>query len=114
NEKRSFPCFAIVRTTKTDKLKIKVGTTSTEVTPLGTQLQNQKIFQFIYQLNAKYLSHLSKPVIDQTHYTENVDLMLNADMSDLKSIRKALALYDLDLVPATHEIEVLVITDSGK
>jgi hypothetical protein len=113
-EKRSFPCFALVRTSKTDKLKSKGGTASTEVTPFGTQIQNQKFFQFIYQLNAKYLSHLSRPVIDQTSYAANVDLNLNADMSDLNSIRKALVQYDLDLIPGTYEIEVLVITDSGK
>jgi hypothetical protein len=112
-EKRTFPCLALVRTSKTDKMKSTGGAVSTEVTPFGAQIHNQKFFQFIYQLNAKYLSHLSKPVIDQTQYSGNVNLSITADMGDLNSIRKALAAYDLDLVPGTHEIEVLVISDSN-
>lgn len=113
-EKRTFPCLALVRTSKTDKIKSIGGAASTEVTPFGAQVHNQKFFQFIYQLNAKYLSHLSKPVIDQTQYAGNVNLSITADMGDLNSIRKALAAYDLDLITGTHEIEVLVISDSSK
>ncbi|MBT1704908.1 redoxin domain-containing protein [Chryseosolibacter indicus] len=110
-EKRSFPCLALVRTSKADKIKSTGGASSTEVTPFGAQIHNQKFFQFIYQLNAKYLSHLAKPVIDQTQYTGNVSLAIHADMGNLNAIRKALATYDLDLVPGTQEVEVLVITD---
>jgi hypothetical protein len=113
-EKRTFPCLALVRTSKTDKIKSTAGAASTEVTPFGAQVHNQKFFQLIYQLNAKYLSHLSKPVIDQTQYSGNVNLSITADMGDLNSIRKALAAYDLDLIPGTNEIEVLVISDSSK
>ncbi|HNC28445.1 MAG TPA: redoxin domain-containing protein [Cyclobacteriaceae bacterium] len=113
-EKRTFPCLALVRTSNRDKIKSAGGAASTDVTPFGAQVHNHKFLPFIYQLNVKYLAHLSKPVIDQTNYSNTVDLNLNADMSDLSSIRKALALYDLDLVPGTHEIEVLVITDSRK
>ena len=78
---------------KTDKIKSTGGLASTEVTPFGAQVHNQKFFQFIYQLNAKYLSHLSKPVIDQTQYAGNVNLSITADMGDLNSIRKALAAW---------------------
>lgn len=112
-EKRSFPCLALVRTSKADKIKSSGGAATTEVSPFGAKIQNQKFLQFLYQLNAKYLSHLQKPVVDQTQYTGNVSITLTADMGDLESIRKALAAYDLDLVAGTHEVEVLVITDSS-
>ena len=112
-EKRSFPCLALMRTSGANKLKTRGGEPFTEVHPSGAQIRNQSFLPFIFQLNVKYLSHLSIPVIDQTGYKHKIDLTLEADMSNLASIRKALATYDLDLLPGTHEIEVLVITDSN-
>lgn len=111
-EKRSFPCYALVRTSKHDKIKTRGGTAGTEVTPFGARVQNQTFIPLLFQLNAKYLAHLQKPVIDQTGYTGKADLTLTADMDNPEAIRQALAAYDLDLVVGTHEIEVLVIRDA--
>ena len=63
-------------------------------------------------LEVKYLQHLPTPLINQTGYTERVDLHLMASLSQVEELRKALQAYDLDLVERMEAIEVLVIRDN--
>lgn len=111
-EIRSRQVLAVVRTGKKDKLKSAGGTPAVEIDAFGCQLRNHYLSNLALQLNAKYLQHLSTPVIDETGYKGRVDMSLAADMSNVSSIKKALKLYDLDLVEKTQEIEVLVIRDA--
>ena len=96
-----------------DKLKTLGGESKLEVNPFGAQMQNQWLINFIYQLNAKYLAHLSTPVVDETGYKSRIDMSFDANMNDVSSIRTALKKYNLDLIEAQREVEVLVIRDSG-
>jgi hypothetical protein len=52
------------------------------------------------------------PVIDATGYTEGIDLLLDTNITDIASLRKALQKYDLDLVEKDYAIDMLVIGDS--
>lgn len=111
-ETREKPCLALVRTTDEDKLKSKGGKSSFEFDATGGTLNNWTISMLIAQLNAKYLQHLSMPVVDETHYKHLVDLKITADMSDVESIRKAIQPYGLDLIPSTCDLEMIVVRDN--
>jgi hypothetical protein len=51
------------------------------------------------------------PFIDETGLTQNFDLMMNTDMSNLDCVRYELKKIGLDLVQGTKEMRVLVLRD---
>lgn len=111
-EVQSRKVLALVRTSEKDKLKSSGGKPAVEIDAFSCRLQNHYLSNLALQLNAKYLQYLSTPVIDDTGYKGRVDLSMEADMSNIQSLRKALKAYDLDLAEKTQEIEVLVIKDT--
>jgi thiol-disulfide isomerase/thioredoxin len=113
-ESRKKPCLALVRTSIEDKIKSKGGKSSFEFDATGGTLNNWTLAMLAAQLNTKYLQHLSTPVVDQTNYKSQVDLKINADMSNIESIRKALQPYGLDLITSECDLEVIVVRDTKK
>jgi thiol-disulfide isomerase/thioredoxin len=111
-EKRKIKCLALVRTSSTDKLKSRNEKTSMVFEGGSCQLKNSFLQSFILQLNAVYLQYLPTPLIDLTGYNNKVDMILNCDLSDTKSLKDALKTYDLDLVERETTVEVLVIKDT--
>lgn len=113
-EPRKKPCLALVRTSTEDKIKSKGGKSSFEFDATGGSLNNWTLAMLTAQLNAKFLQHLSTPVVDQTNYKGQVDLKITADMSNIESIRKALQPYGLDLITSECDLEVIVVRDANK
>ena len=62
------------------------------------------------QLN-HFLQLMKIPVVDATNYKESIDIELDANLSNLESLRNALQLYDLTIVEKDYEIDMLVIKD---
>lgn len=111
-ETRKKPCLALVRTTDEDRLKSKGGKSSFEFDATGGALNNWTLGMLVAQLNAKYLQHLTTPVVDETNYKDLVDLKISADMSNVESIRKALQPYGLDLIQSQCDLEMIVVRDN--
>ncbi|MBX2914694.1 MAG: redoxin domain-containing protein [Cyclobacteriaceae bacterium] len=111
-EKRAMPCLVLVRTSDNDKIKSSQASAVTNVDAFSLSITNSSIQLLVSQLN-HYLQHLNKPVIDETGYKGNVDINLDARLSSVDDLRRALKAYDLDLIEKKHDIEVLVIRDAN-
>lgn len=109
-EKRPIPCLVLVRTSDNDKLKSNQVAFVNNADAYSLSINNSNIQLLASQLN-HYLQHLNKPVVDGTGYTGKVDINLDAKLSSVEDLRRALKAYDLDLIEKEHEIEVLVIRD---
>ncbi len=68
--------------------------------------------RFVKILNTLYLSGISAPIVDRTGFKENTDLILEANISDLKDLNIALKKYDLRLIEKLDTIPILVIKDT--
>lgn len=111
-EKRAMPCLVLVRTSDIDKLKSSQTSSVSNADAFSLSITNSSIQLLVSQLN-HYLQHLNKPVVDDTGYKGNVDINLDARLSSVDDLRKALKTYDLDLIEKKHDIEVLVIRDAN-
>ena len=89
------------------KLKTAGGLEKREYTHAGDKLQNVPVNEIINCLWA-YQQH-EAPFINETGIKENIDINLDAILTDLGDVRKALQKYDLDLVKGYKVMRVLVI-----
>ena len=107
-EKRKVKCLVLKRTSTVDKLKTKGSEMSFLFSLSKTNLQNTSLYALVNSLNA--VPTISLPIVDETGYPNNIDLTMGA-ISDLNSIRKELLRYDLELVEAERELDMLVISE---
>jgi hypothetical protein len=112
-EKRAMPCLVLVRTSDIDKLKSSQTSSVSNADAFSLSITNSSIQLLVSQLN-HYLQHLNKPVVDDTGSKGNVDINLDARLSSVDDLRKALKAYDLDLIEKKYDIEMLVIRDAIK
>jgi thiol-disulfide isomerase/thioredoxin len=110
-EKQVTRCLALVRLSKTDKLRSAGGEWQTEVTPFGAHLRNSTLAQLLMRLRVQYLQSYKLPVVDATGYTEPVDLDLEAKTYDVAELNAALAKYDLAFREQEAPAELLTIRD---
>lgn len=109
-EKRMKRSLVLERTSTIDKLQTKGGEPKHSFGPYGGAMINCKIGLLTAELN-HFLQNLEIPVIDATGYKGSVDLVIDANISNMDSLRKALQEYDLDFIEKDYPIEVLVIKD---
>lgn len=110
-EIRTKKVLALVRTSADDKLATRGGTSDYRFTGLQVSMKNIGINMLISQLSVLFLQYLPMPIVNDTGYRGRVDLELNADLSDVKSINQELSKYDLQFIEKDKEVEVLVIRD---
>ena len=110
-EARRVRSLALVRTSAADKLKSAGGERLTEAGPFRCELRNAYLNQLMMRLSQHYLQHSKLPVVDETGYTGRVDLLLEADMSNVAELNVALARYDLRLEEREAAEKVLRIRD---
>lgn len=110
-EKRLVPCWTLVRINNGDK---RLETIGGEVAGAFTgKISNLPVSYLVRYLNTFYQV---EPIIDETGFTKNIDMILDFDRNinkypDIIGIRKVLQLYGLDLVKTERELDVLVIKD---
>ncbi|QXV63735.1 TlpA family protein disulfide reductase [Mucilaginibacter sp. 21P] len=107
-------CLVLVRTSKADKLRSKGGEAAVEVGPFQATLRNVRLAHLIKRLQVQYLEGSKLPVMDGTGYTLPVDLKLDAEMSNVATLNKALAAYDLQLQEIDATVDLLVVRDNPK
>jgi thiol-disulfide isomerase/thioredoxin len=103
--------LALVRKQQIDKLKSKGGTPSSTFDAMGFELKNFPLNRLVAQLSAIYLQNHPLPVIDDTGYTDRVDIKVTASLSNVEALNEGLQPYGLALEPIEKEIEILVFRD---
>jgi thiol-disulfide isomerase/thioredoxin len=111
-QKRNTTCLVLKRTDNTDRIKTKGGKSIMSAQYGQFTLQNKKLLFLVSQLNVIAMQNSPYPVIDDSGYSEPVDLVLDANLSDVADLNKALKPYGLALVEEVREIDMLVIADN--
>jgi hypothetical protein len=113
-ETKMIKCLALVRTSKTDKIKSKGNKEEVRLDKDDEKkyISNMSVTQFVWRLDR--ITSMKFPVIDETNYTGNIDLELDVDLGNFHAIRKVLQQYDLDLREVEREIDVFVIREKQK
>jgi thiol-disulfide isomerase/thioredoxin len=114
-ETRPIPAWKLIVTKPgvAEKLKTKGGEKffSEGVTTAGYSFKNYSSSYLLVMLQASFLEVHYFPFVDETGITGNIDFSIDADMTNLEDVRKALQKQGLDFVRGTHEMKVLVIRD---
>ncbi|REA63568.1 hypothetical protein DSL64_03755 [Dyadobacter luteus] len=111
-QRRSRTCLVLTRTDSVDHIRSKGGRPLMATEYGQFTLQNKKLLFLISQLNVISMQDSPYPVVDGTGYTDPVDLILDADLSDIADLNRALKPYGLTLNEKVREIDMLVISDN--
>lgn len=125
-EKRSMPCWVLVRTSKLDKLQhheAKPGEITAKIAYekqmkfFENQEFNEILKQFFGELlrvSPNILSY-NAIIINQAGYAGKVDIVFPAwkDLKSMDDLRKALQVYDLDMIKGKREVKMLVIREKS-
>lgn len=113
-EKRKMNCLVLKRTTDDDKLATNGGAFRYSLN-YGEALNLRNLsMEWLLNMLHTYFGDLPTPIIDETEYTGNIDIDIEAKLNDLKAVKKELKRYGLDLVEEEREIEVLVLTEGNQ
>jgi len=111
-EKRKTKCLVLIRTSKTDKLKSKGGKEAATFDSYGAKLQNTSLWQLFARLNVMYLQDSPWPLVNEAAYESPVDMDIQAKLNNVDSLNQALRAYDLELISAERNTDMLIISDS--
>jgi thiol-disulfide isomerase/thioredoxin len=116
-EKRVMPVWNLVSVdksaarlkTKGDKTSISDGTGST-AWPAGFKAVNISTQQLLNAI-VYYIDYGRPPFFDETHIDSNIDIVIDADMTNIEEIRKSLRKNGLDFAKAERKFWVVVVKD---
>ena len=113
-EKRKVPCLLLVRTGTEDYLKTKGGNPEMKESEEGNSLviKNRSLKILVAFLAAKKPED-DLPIVDSSGYEGNIDLAIQANLSDFSAVRKELHRYGLDLIRSEAELDMLIISDKS-
>ncbi|PST84975.1 hypothetical protein C7T94_02315 [Pedobacter yulinensis] len=104
-------CLALVRTSQEDKIKSQGGKPEVRADLFAYDMTNLSIKRFVNEMDLKFLQAQSYAIVDQTNYTDPVDLSLRAKLDDLEAVNRELSRYDLKFEMREQQIEMLVFRD---
>ena len=109
-EWRKMPCWKIIAENNTGNIcKTKGGEPEWEGSFSGFRLQNQPMNSLLVEIWGFFQT---EPVfIDETGINYNIDLKIDAVMTDIHDIQKELQKYGLNLVKGEKEMKVIVVRD---
>ncbi|MBD1385888.1 TlpA family protein disulfide reductase [Mucilaginibacter rigui] len=110
-QKQTRRYLALQRTSTVDKLKSTGGEQEWIQDQFGMTLHYQNFTRFYWELDNYFFSLSPIPLVDETGIKGAIDIKLEANMSNVASLNKALANYDLRIVEKTGDIDILVISD---
>ena len=108
-EKQRTKCLVMKKTGASDDLKTKGGTVVSNLVKTTVILRNAPLEHLIVYLNVNN-QFTDLNVIDETGYTDNVDLNLGT-VKDLAELKKALQKYGLTLIEEERDLSMLVVRD---
>ncbi|QJD95977.1 redoxin domain-containing protein [Mucilaginibacter robiniae] len=108
-EPRLTDCLVLVRTDSTDRMRSRGGPVVNTAFTQHSQFQNCPLRYLVNDMNDDLLT-FPQPVLDETGYTGNVDLLVST-RPDLPTLNRELAAYGLQLRPARRRISLFVITE---
>lgn len=108
-EKQRTKCLVLKKTGASDDVKTKGGTMVSNGLKTTVILRNAPLEHLIVYLNVNN-QFTDLNVIDETGYTDNVDLNLST-VKDLAELKKALQKYGLTLIEEERDLSMLVVRD---
>jgi thiol-disulfide isomerase/thioredoxin len=111
-ENRHMPCWELVATNSARlQLKSKGGHTHIDGDGItGQTLINQPISVLISIIWGQ--NQDEPPIIDKTGIKNNIDISIDAILSDIKDVKKALRKHGLDLIMSKREMKTILIYDN--
>lgn len=112
-ETREMPCYKLVVTSSAsaDKLRTKGGDGRyPRAEAAGFTVKNIPV-KLLLSIIAKYHAGKQMPLVDETDIDYNIDITVDAVMTDFNDVRRALRLSGLDLIPSQRRMRVLIIRD---
>ncbi|MCW3464107.1 TlpA family protein disulfide reductase [Chitinophaga nivalis] len=113
-ERKKMLCWVLERTSNIDKIQTKGGRSLDNRNAFTFELKNRSLQYFMTYLQISYLQESPIPIIDNTNYSGNIDIVLNCDLSNINSINEELGKYDLKFVKKESLVEVIVISELNK
>lgn len=110
-EERIMPCWNLVATEKARKRLITTGGTPryTSYDFAGFEFENIPVKEIITKLWANF--QFEPLFVDKTEIIGNIDISIDADLTDFQDFKRALNKYGLNLVRGTTQVKVIVIHD---
>lgn len=114
-ERRTIPCYVIVRTSNQDKLRSNEKTTSVEKIFInGKEMQQIKKSPLGDAIKTVlYLKENPLLLIDGTGYGNKVDMNLPAEIRSIEELRMALKMYDLNVIREDRQFDFLVFREKN-
>lgn len=112
-EKRQMPYFSLVgNRKKIEKLKSheKAFWITSGSTAAGFEAKNIPMNRFLLEVTG-YIRDKMPLIIDETGINFNIDIRMDADMTDFDQVIKALNAYGMDIKKGMKEMQVIVIHD---
>lgn len=109
-EKRKEKCWALVLTSDTNKIASVGGNPELKTDRVTYfHMRNNPIKKFMFYMVIYSLQNSTLPIIDETNYTQPMDLDFKCDLSNIEALRKQLQKYGLNFIQEEKEIDMIVI-----
>lgn len=112
-ETRKIKCLILKRIMKNDLISSKAIKEESSNVNDHLKIRNQPLKSSLLRALMYANSSLNTPILDETNYRRNIDIDINAKLTDILQVRRELRKYGLDLVEEEREIKMLVIKDKN-
>jgi thiol-disulfide isomerase/thioredoxin len=115
-ERRKVKCMALVCLPGADRIKTlhPEGQVVEKFGPFGLTMQNSTIEAFLGRIQLQYQQTSKIPFINETGYEGRIDLTIQANLSNVADMNRALKPYNLSWQEKLVEQDMLVIRDRVK
>lgn len=114
-QKKEMACLALQRLPAFDSAVLATQGGSPKLRWRGAKdsvslITNQPLSKIIEALNTSLIGSTKPIVLDETGFTQHVDMVLHAGLRDIQLLKSELAKYGLTLIPAQRKLDVFVLT----
>ena len=110
-EKRLTPALVLTAIEGYEKLKSSGGEERLQVDQFSFSCRNKPLDVFLKALKMKYLQRHPLPIVNESGIKYPIDMDINANLSNVNELNKALSTFGLAFIEAEREIDMLIIRD---